>query len=106
MAKLVDDLEANPKSKGQAAVLSERLAEANATADAEIMRAVDKLVERRRRRRPRRLQRAYEAKIMGGTAGIVGAQNVSVGSMDIGAPKPRRETRRTPRRSGGVGTKG
>jgi hypothetical protein len=45
VAKSLDDLEANPKSKGQAMVLSDRIAEANVAAGVEIMKAVDKLVE-------------------------------------------------------------
>src|ERR1700722_20855126 len=45
VAKSVNDLEANPKSKGQAMVLSEHVVEAKAEADADIMAAVSKLVD-------------------------------------------------------------
>src|SRR5262249_52610373 len=45
VAKSVDALEANPKSKGQAAVLAENVAAVNATADAEVMQALAKLVD-------------------------------------------------------------
>jgi hypothetical protein len=42
VSKSVEDLEANPKSKGQATLLSERVEEAKATSDTEIMAAVSK----------------------------------------------------------------
>lgn len=45
VSKSVDDLEANPKSKGRAIVLSEHVEEAKAASDAEIMATVNKLVE-------------------------------------------------------------
>ena len=45
LAKSVDALEANPKSKGQSEVLAEHVAAGNATADAEVMQALAKLVE-------------------------------------------------------------
>ena len=45
VAKSVDALEANPKSKGQAAVLSEHVNAVNAMADVEVMQALAKLVD-------------------------------------------------------------
>ena len=90
VTKSVDDLEANPKSKGQATVLAENVASVNATADAEVMRALGKLVEE--------LAKAgIDAKggiqittnISGGVTGIGGAQNVSIGSLNVGAAPER-----------------
>jgi hypothetical protein len=83
VAKSVEDLEANPKSKGQATVLSERVAETNAAADSEIMRAVDKLVEAlAAKTAPPNVH--IDAKMTGGVAAVVGAQNVSIGSLNVG----------------------
>jgi hypothetical protein len=88
VAKSVDDLEANPKSKGQAMVLSEHVTQANAPADAEIMAAVHKLVEAlKANAAPPNVH--VEATMTGGVAGVVGAQNVSIGSLKVGAPKTR-----------------
>ena len=86
LAKSVDDLEKNPKSKGQAAVLAENVASVNATADAEIMQALAKLVDA--------LAKAgvdgkagvkITTNVSGGNVGVAGAQNVSIGSMNVGA---------------------
>jgi hypothetical protein len=87
VAKAVDDLEANPKSKGQAVVLSEHVTRANAPADAEIMAAVDKLVE------ALKANAAPPAVHLEATmTGSVGAQNVSIGSLNVGA-RPRHDKR-------------
>jgi hypothetical protein len=86
MAKSVDDLEANPKSKGQAMVLSEHVEKAKATSDAEIMAAVSKLVEALAKERAAGTSSVHiQATMTGGTAGIVGAQNASIGSMSVGS---------------------
>jgi disulfide oxidoreductase YuzD len=94
VAKSVDALEANPKSKGQAAVLAENVDSVQATADAEVMQALEKL-----------LAELKSAKIGGDsvaqlTANISGdanvgigvAQNVSIGTQNVGAP-PKRDRR-------------
>jgi len=85
VAKSVDDLEANPRSKGQALVLSERVAETNAVADADIMEAVNKLVEALSKARFEPPNVHVEATMAGGVAGVVGAQNVSIGTFHQGA---------------------
>jgi hypothetical protein len=85
VAKSVDDLEANPKSKGQAILLSERIAEAKAMADADIVQALDKLVAALTKAAPPKVH--VEATMTGGVAGVVGAQNVSIGSLHQVAPK-------------------
>jgi hypothetical protein len=54
VAESVEDLEANPKSQGRAMVLSEHVEEAKATSDADIMAAVNKLVEALAKDRARR----------------------------------------------------
>jgi len=62
VAKSVEDLEANPNSRGQATVLSQHIVEADATAHAEVMAAVIRLIE---------------------ALAIAGAQTVSIGTMNV-----------------------
>lgn len=89
VCKSVEALEANPKSKGQAIVLSEHVGEAKATSDAEIMAAVGKLVEALAKERAAGTSSVHiQATMTGGVAGIVGAQNASIGSMSVGALEP------------------
>ena len=89
VAKSVNDLEANPKSKGQAMVLSEHVVEAKAEADADIMKAVSTLIEALKNDKTSGTSNVHiQAKVTGGVAGVVGAQTVSVGSMNIGGPQP------------------
>jgi hypothetical protein len=89
VAKSVEDLEANPKSQGRAMVLSEHVEEAKATSDAEIMAAVSKLVEALAKERAAGTSSVHiQATMTGGTAGIVGAQNASIGSMSVGSLEP------------------
>ena len=86
VAKAVDALEANPKSQGRAAVLSESVAEAKATDDPDIMHALTKLLDEMKKQGVGGSQ-AIEINISGGNVqGVVGAQSVSVGSMSFGAP--------------------
>jgi hypothetical protein len=84
VAKSVDDLEANPKSKGQAIEVSERLRGVNAVTDKDLLAAVDKLVEALAKAAPQNVH--VEATMAGGVAGVVGAQNVSINSLNQGAP--------------------
>jgi hypothetical protein len=89
VAKSVEDLEANPRSQGRAMVLSEHVEEAKATSDAEIMAAVSKLVEALAKERAAGTSSVHiQATMTGGTAGIVGAQNASIGSMSVGSLEP------------------
>ena len=88
VTKSVEDLEANPTSKGQAMVLSERVAEAKAAADAEIMQAVKKLVEELAKARAAPANVHIDVTMTGGVAGVVGAQNVSIGSLSVGTARP------------------
>jgi hypothetical protein len=88
VAKAVDALEASPKSKGQAAVLAEHVAALNATADAEVMQALAKLVDELKTEGIGGTAVARIAiNISGGNVqGVIGAENVSIGSMNFGAP--------------------
>jgi len=89
VAKSVNDLEANPKSKGQAMVLSEHVAEAKADSDADIMKAVSTLVEALKNDKTSGASNVHiQATMTGGVAGIVGAQTGSIGTMNVGAPQP------------------
>jgi hypothetical protein len=87
VAKSVEDLEADPKSEGRAIVLSEQVKKVNAPSDAEVMIAVNKLVEALANDKAAGNSSVHiHAAMTGGVAGIVGAQNASIGSMDIGLP--------------------
>ena len=70
-------------------VLSEHVVEAKAEADADIMAAVSKLVEALAKERAGGTSSVHiQATMTGGIAGVVGAQNVSVGSMNVEAQNP------------------
>jgi disulfide oxidoreductase YuzD len=88
LAKSVDPLEANPKSEGQATVLAEHVAKVDATADTEVMQALGKLIEELKKDGIGGKAIARIAiSITGGTVqGVVGAENVSIGSMSFGVP--------------------
>jgi hypothetical protein len=88
LAKSVEALEANPKSKDQAEALAEHVAAANATADAEVMQVLAKLVNELKKEGIGGTAVAQIAvNISGGTVqGIVGAQDVSIDTMNFGAP--------------------
>jgi hypothetical protein len=84
----LSELEAHPKSHGQATVLADRLAAANATSDEEIMLAVSKLADALRGSVGEAAKATINLNISGGTQGIAGAQNVSIGSMTVGRSPP------------------
>jgi disulfide oxidoreductase YuzD len=88
VAKSVDALEANPKSKGQAEVLAEHIDAVNATGDAEVMQALAKLVDQLKKEGIGGTEVAQIAiNISGGSIqGVVGVQNVSIDTMNFGAP--------------------
>ena len=89
VAKSVGDLEADPKSEGRAMVLSEQVGEAKATSDTDIMAAVSKLVEALAKDKAAGTSSVQiHATMSGGFAGIVGAQNASIGSMNVSSPTP------------------
>jgi disulfide oxidoreductase YuzD len=88
IAKAVDALEARAKSKDQAAVLAENVAKANAMRDDEVLRALAKLVDALSKEGVGAKPIAgISIDIAGGTVqGVLGAQNVSLGSMSFGTP--------------------
>jgi hypothetical protein len=88
VATAVEAVEANPKSKGQVAVLAEHVADTKATADADIMQALAKLLDEMKKEGiGGKAPGSINVDISGGTVqGVVGAQSVSVGSMSFGAP--------------------
>jgi hypothetical protein len=89
VAKSIDDLEADPKSEGRAIVLSEQVKKVNAPSDAEVMAAVNELVEALANHMAAGTSSVHiQATMTGGVAGIVGAQNASIGSMSVGSPSP------------------
>jgi hypothetical protein len=94
IAKSVDALEASPKSKGQATVLAENVTEANATADAEVMQALATLVDELKKEGiGGKAIAAITINITDGSVqGVVGAQNVSIGSMSFGPSRGRDKT--------------
>jgi hypothetical protein len=83
-------VEAKPDSKGKAAVLEEEVATVAAQNDPELMAAVQKLVEALQQEGiGGKAVEGIKISISGGTVqGVVGAQNVTVGSMSFGSPPP------------------
>jgi disulfide oxidoreductase YuzD len=94
VAKSVDALEANPNSKGEAAVLAENVAAVKATDDADVMQSLARLVDELKRAKiGERSAVEMTANVSGeAVVGVGVAQNVSIGSMNVGAP-PKREER-------------
>jgi hypothetical protein len=88
LAESVDALEASPKSKGRVTALAEHVATANAMADTEVMQALGKLIDELKQEGIGGEAVARIAiNISGGTVqGVVGAENVSIGSMSFGVP--------------------
>jgi hypothetical protein len=88
VAKSVEDLEATPKSQGRAMVLSEQVGEVKATSDTHIMEAVRKLLEALAKDKAAGAPSVHiQATMSGGVAGIVGAQNASIGSIAVEVSK-------------------
>jgi hypothetical protein len=87
LAEAVEDLEANPKSKGQTLLLEEKVADAKATEDTEVMQALAKLVtELKEANIGGEAVGSINVHISGSTVqGVVGAREVTVGSMTFGA---------------------
>ena len=70
-------------------VLSEHVFEAKAETDADIMKAVSTLVEALKNDKTVGTSSVnIHATMTGGVAGVVGAQSVSAGTMNIGVPQP------------------
>jgi hypothetical protein len=79
LVKSVDALEANPKSKGQAAVLAENVAAFSVTADPQVMQALAELVDALKKDGVGGDGVAQIAvRVSGGVVGIAGAQNLAL----------------------------
>jgi hypothetical protein len=92
LAKAVEELEGNPKSKGQALVLEEKVAEFKAAEDTDVMRALAKLVSQLKEANiGGEAVGSINVHISGGVVqGVVGAREVTVGSMNFGASHDKR----------------
>jgi hypothetical protein len=86
--KSVSGLEANPKSKGQAMVLSECAVEAHLENDTDIAGAISELLEELEREKAATTGVRIETTMSGGMAGVLGAQNVVIHTMYVGTAKP------------------
>jgi hypothetical protein len=75
------------ESKGQAAVLAESVESVKATADADVMQALAKLVDELKRAKiGGEAVAQMTVNISGGYVGVGIGQNISVGTMNVGAP--------------------
>jgi hypothetical protein len=91
LAKSIEALEERPKSKGEALTLSENIAEVKATADPQVMQALSKLADALKKERLIGNGPLITTNVIDSTVqGIVGAANVSIGSMNVGAPPQRK----------------
>jgi hypothetical protein len=88
ITKAINSLEEDPNSKVQSAVLEEKILAAKAAEDAEVIQALHQLVEQLK---THGIGGESVARIRfnmsgGVVQGIVGAENVQIGSMTFGAP--------------------
>ena len=85
----IEDLEANPMSKGRTLVLEKKVADAKAAEDADVIQGLSNLVTVLKE--PNiggEALGSINVHISGGTIqGVVGAREVKVGSMTFGAPR-------------------
>jgi hypothetical protein len=88
ISKAIAAIEEDPKSKAQAAVLEEKVGAVKAAEDAEVVQALRQLLEQMKTHGIGGEAVARIAiNISGGTVqGVVGAENVSIGSMNFGVP--------------------
>lgn len=89
-------VEEKPESQGKAAVLQEEVAAVGAAQDPELMAVVQQLIETLKQGggAAAKAVEGISINISGGTVqGVVGSQNVKVGSMNFGAPPPTRGER-------------
>lgn len=88
ISKAIAAIEEDPQSKAQAAVLEEKVGQAKATADAEVAQALHELVERMKTAGiGGQALASIQFNMSGGVVqGVAGAENVHIGSMNIGAP--------------------
>jgi hypothetical protein len=88
ISKAIAAVEEDPSSKAQAAVLEEKVGAVKAAEDAEVAQALHQLVEQMKTHGiGGEAVAGIQFNISGGVVqGIVGSQNVQVGSMTFGAP--------------------
>ena len=87
ISKAIAALEANPKSKAQAAVLEEKVAAVKASDDVEVARALHQLVEQMKTHGigEEAVTRIQFSMTGGVVQGVAGAENVQIGSMTFEA---------------------
>jgi hypothetical protein len=89
VSRALSDLEKDPKSRHEATALAESLARVHATSDTEVMQAVAKLIKEMKKEGVGGPTIAnITISVTGGTVGVAGAQNVSIGSMNLGISSP------------------
>ena len=88
ISKAITAIEEDPESKAQAAVLEEKVAAVEATADAEVTQALHELVEQLKANGigGEAVERIQFNMSGGVVQGVAGAENVHIGNMNIGAP--------------------
>lgn len=87
----IEAVEEKPESQGKAAVLQEEVAAVGAAQDPELLAAVQQLIEMLKQEggAGAKAVEGIKINISGGSVqGIVGSQDVKVGSMNFGAPPP------------------
>ena len=88
ISKAIAAVEDDPKSKAQAAVLQEKVEAVNAKDDADVMKALQALLEQMKAHNVGGdVASKIQLNISGGAVqGIVGSDNVQVGTMNFGTP--------------------
>ena len=88
ISKAMAAIEEDPQSKAQAAVLGEKVAAVEATADADVAQALHELVEQLKANGigGEAVARIQFSMSGGVVQGVAGAENVQIGSMTFGAP--------------------
>jgi len=88
ITKAITAIEEDPKSKAQAAVLEEKVADVKAADNTEVLQALHALVEQMKTQGiGGEAVAKIQFNISGGTVqGVVGSTNVQIGSMTFGAP--------------------
>jgi hypothetical protein len=86
ISKAISALEEDPKSKAQAAVLEEKVGAVKASEDADVLQALQALLEQMKAHGiGDEAAASVRVNISGGTqTGIIGAGNVSAGTIDFG----------------------
>jgi hypothetical protein len=88
ISKAIAAIEEDPQSKAQAAVLGEKVAAVEATADADVAQALHELVEQLKANGiGGQAVARIQFNMSGGVVqGVAGAENVHIGNMTFGAP--------------------